>query len=617
MANESIRPDVTGTVTPNHLDPAIEEDIRPYQEAAKGQAPQWIDEPVEGTNLRHYKGFLGDFQYDPSQFELQMVKPPAGVDPNEPGFEVLRYVGKETDGHKIKIPEGINSTFCMFYGTDIKSVPVIPQGVESAQCMFGDCKNLKDGRTVFPSSLENTEMMFAGCHNMTKGPAMIPGSVKHADAMFFQCVSMKNTPVLANGLQTADDMFSNCRSMKDPPRLPRSLSSSSGMTYGCTGIDAAKDAALQKAKDKAREKFEKKLNRPTLGSRVGSMFSALMQVHAMRKMGYGFVMAPIMAHQMRKAGVFSRDFSGGVAAVAMGHGGMAGRAVYQLSMNASAKNAEKQQRRREEKLAQWDRLYGQGTDFNRQMKAQAAKGSRDEKNNLFLRILDMTSPEKKIYRESHGNAAVYQTQEQVLRENWSTSAGDVAEKKKIAKWYKDQLADKVAYCAEAESAIMRDTRYSSAKRDQALAGLSEMKQIMFEPLMSSMKNLQRDYQLFNEGDQRDIDKMLYSATGQHLFQGERQEQHSHRVSGWEFERVDPAAQQTHESSQPQTQRQGDPEVRQQSSEQPAPGRAETASHDRGNVEPGTGSESIRPQRNRPLPHVPDETPGKEDRGLEL
>src|SRR5699024_12178955 len=161
-----------------------------------------------------------------------------------------------------------------------------------------------------------------------------------------------------------------------------------------------------------------------------------------------------------------------------------------------------------------------------------------------------------------------------------------------------------------------DTRYSSAKRDQALAGLSEMKQIMFEPLMSSMKNLQRDYQLFNEGDQRDIDKMLYSATGQHLFQGEHQEQHSHRVSGWEFERVDPAAQQTHESSQPQTQRQGDPEARQQSSEQPAPGRAETASHDRGNVEPGTGSESIRPQRHRPLPHVPDETPGKEARGQE-
>ena len=44
---------------------------------------------------------FGKFDYDPSQFSLVKDK-----DSNE---EFLRYIGTETDGEKIKIPEGVSS----------------------------------------------------------------------------------------------------------------------------------------------------------------------------------------------------------------------------------------------------------------------------------------------------------------------------------------------------------------------------------------------------------------------------------------------------------------------------------------------------------------------------
>lgn len=518
MANNSIRPDQTPPVTGSTA-----EDVRPYEEALKETADVMIDEPIEGSNLRHHESFIGTFDYDPKQFEVQYVDMKPSQYGNGGSFPVLRYIGKETDGHKIQIPEGVENGAFMFYQTKVESVPKLPNSLTNGYSMFMECHSLKDGRTTFPPRMTEADFMFANCENMAKGPKVVPGTVKEASFMFADCAGMQNTPALGHGVEVTDGMFGGCKSLKNPPKLPRSVQSSTSMTFGCDGIDRTKDDLVNHARDTARQKFEKKLDRPTFGARVGSMFSALLQVHAMRKMGYGVVMAPIMAHQMRKAGVFSRDLSGGVAAVAMGHGGLAGRTVYQAAMNASAKNAQKQAQRRQQKLEQWDRLYGEGTNFNRQLKAQAAKGARDEKSGLFLRILDMSSPERRIYRESHGNATIYAQQEKVLRESWATSAVDVNEKKRLAKWYKDQLADKVAYCAEAEAAIKADPRYSSAKRERAMAGLDLMKQDMFSPLTDSMKNLQNQYQLFNDGDQRDIDRMLKSATGATLFHQEQRQ----------------------------------------------------------------------------------------------
>ena len=45
--------------------------------------------------IQHYKGKLGEFDYDDKEFKLE-------IDDEE----CLHYIGTETDGSKIKIPDG-------------------------------------------------------------------------------------------------------------------------------------------------------------------------------------------------------------------------------------------------------------------------------------------------------------------------------------------------------------------------------------------------------------------------------------------------------------------------------------------------------------------------------
>lgn len=516
MMDSTIRPDSAGYESKGFA----KDDIRSYEETFGQYGSVYIDEPVKDSNLRHYKGPSGDCVYDPTQFQLQIVEKKDDQYGGAHQIEVLRYIGSETDGRKIHIPEGLTDTSFMFYGSNVKSVPKIPEGVESAFAMFSECHSLKDGRVSFPASLKETEFMFANSENMLHGPKVIPGTVKNADYMFTGCAAMQNTPIACNGVQSMNGTYALCASLKDTPVIPKSVRQAANATYGCSGMDMARDAKEKSDRIAARAKFEEKLDRPSFGARVGSMFSALLQVHAMRKMGYGIVMAPLMTYQMRKAGNFGRDFNSGLAVLGMQHGGVAGRMLYNVSSEASAKNAEKQAMRRQEKLAQWDRLYGEGTDFNKKMQGQAARGAQDAKNGLFNRIFNMETSERQIYRESHGKARVYKAQEELLRENFGMSMGSVAETKSVAKWYKDQLADKVAYYVEAKNELNRNPSLSKAQRDRSLVGLDDFRKEAFGPLVDSMHSVQRDYHLFNDGDVRDINKMFRSVYGKDLFEDE-------------------------------------------------------------------------------------------------
>ena len=84
----------------------------------------------------HYEGELGIFDYDDDQFEI-----------NE--REYLRYIGKETDGSKIHIPEGITNCGEMFFDYRcLQKPPVIPDGVKDCRRMFAECKNLKEAPVI-------------------------------------------------------------------------------------------------------------------------------------------------------------------------------------------------------------------------------------------------------------------------------------------------------------------------------------------------------------------------------------------------------------------------------------------------------------------------------------
>ena len=65
--------------------------------------------------LKYYKGPLGNFEYDDVEFRVFT-------------YGVIKYIGKETDGTKIKIPEGILDCSYMFETCNLITPPVIPAG---------------------------------------------------------------------------------------------------------------------------------------------------------------------------------------------------------------------------------------------------------------------------------------------------------------------------------------------------------------------------------------------------------------------------------------------------------------------------------------------------------
>lgn len=518
----------TGTET--SVEHEIREDIKPYVDAF-GQdrlEDSYVDVPVEGDeHYRRYQGKLGDFVYDARNFELQIMESKYGDK-----MEILHYIGKETDGSKIELPQGdIKSMLGMFMGTDIKSGVVIPAGVECTSMMYANCHSLESAKVSLPPTVTDASFMYACCENLREGPKLVPGSVKNADYMLMDCVSLQNTPRFGQGVESMNGTLAYCKSLKDVPVIPNTVKQSNYTTIGCEGMDKHKDEQAAKQMQKAREKYEKKLDRPSFGARVGSMFSAVLQTHALRRMGYGAVMAPIMTHMLRKQGMLGKDLSSGVATMAMTKGGVMSHMIYRKAQENAVKKVERQAERKAEKMARWDRLYGNGTEFNRKMEASAANAERDVHRGLFRRLPTMETSQLNMYRESHGHAEIYRQQADLL-ESQSGANLDAVSKKQISKWFMDELSKKTTYLKEAEAAIESDTKLTASQRAESMMGLDIMREISLSPLTQTMQDLQRKHQLFNEGDCRNIDKMVQEITGRPVFGNQQQAYQTERQAVW-------------------------------------------------------------------------------------
>ena len=108
-------------------------------------------------NLEYCKSKkIGEFYYNPDEFRFC--------------DGVLYYIGKETDGSKIKIPKGIKSCYSMFFGCkNLKTAPQIPNGVEDCTSMFEGCESLKTP-PIIGYGIKNCKNMFLGCISLTKAP---------------------------------------------------------------------------------------------------------------------------------------------------------------------------------------------------------------------------------------------------------------------------------------------------------------------------------------------------------------------------------------------------------------------------------------------------------------
>lgn len=455
----------------------------------------------------HYDGVLGSFDYDTSMFELHTVDVPETEHFPAGQYEVLRYIGNESDGNKIKIPEGITNTSFMFMNSGINSMPKIPDGVEIADSMFSGCELMRVADKPFPSSLNSANFMFFGCGALDKGPDLIPGTVKDTNFMFGNCAKLKNTPRLLSGIENGEFMFCNCASLTDAPKIPSTMNEYSGMTYRCDGMDAKTDASNEAKMAQKRASLESKLDRNTFIEKVGSGFGAIMQCHALRQAGYGFIMAPIMTHIMRKNGSFDKSLSGGLAVSSVRRGGLTGVLLGGLAGKIN-KHGEKQRAKSAEKLDQFDRMNANVTGTNRTQSMRVmAVADKDVESGLFSRVQGLSETEKMPYRARFGGN--YDVCEKVMGKvfDMSKSTMNPKEKHAISEWYQKEVAACAAYYGEAKRTIKAKYK-SGPEYDKAMVGLDEVSKMQLEPLLNSVEYVQDKYHLFNDGDIRNIARMV-------------------------------------------------------------------------------------------------------------
>lgn len=302
--------------------------------------------------LIHYEGTLGKFEFNPNEFELQCVHAPADAYGNPATtYPILKYIGDEVDGNRIKIPEGLTDMTCMFEGNaNLQTMPEIPDTVEDGCCAFKDCTNLVAARPFsLTSKMKRASFMFSGCENMEHGPSMLPPRMKDATGMFVDCRSMTNTPVIVPGMECMDSTFANCESLTKKPVLPHTVKYADYATEGCTGIDNAEKKALADKNEKARAKFEKSLDKKGFTGHIGSVFSAAMQVHALHKSGYNMMMAVLVTNSLRKDGIFRNDMAGGFQALSRAS---KGATISTMLYHAARRQADDRAQRNAENKAQ-------------------------------------------------------------------------------------------------------------------------------------------------------------------------------------------------------------------------------------------------------------------------
>lgn len=465
----------------------------------------------------HYFGSHGDFVFDPNEFQIM------AMDSEESQFgcggrsHIIRYVGSETDGSKIQIPKGITDGTCMFMNTGITSMPKLPSSLQFADAMFMGTRitSVYQGAvspvtklSVLPLGLKSTSFMFANCRDLEIGPMNVPPLVKNANFMFTGCEKLTNTPKLNYGLLYGDSMFAGCHSLTYKPEKPRSMKSSDSMTYDCPRIDAYEDAKAVRQIAADRDAFERKINRPTFRQNMGKAFSYMLQMHMMRQMGFGIVMAPVMTHMMRKNGVFQKDFSHGAAQVFSsqknGVSQMLGKKIgkmgasYQQKLTAS----------RTEQLAQWDALYqdagvlGTATD-----KTMSYLAGNDYRDGLFRKMAVLDSSERQVVEERF--TARLDLRETYLRDRQQSGRLTDQDLHDVAQWYVEQISGCAAYYAEGKRLVDTGEKYSKdSDKLFARRGLEEISKIQMDELVESAERMQASYHLFSDKDLRLITKIL-------------------------------------------------------------------------------------------------------------
>lgn len=126
--------------------------------------------------IRSYNGILGKFEYDDTQFSIADAK-----------YGSLIYIGEETDGSKIQIPNGVINLTNTFASSDITSPPKIPYGVKIMKSTFINT-NIEEMPEI-PNTVEIMDFAFA--KTKIRDVKRLPNNLKSSENIFQDCLYME------------------------------------------------------------------------------------------------------------------------------------------------------------------------------------------------------------------------------------------------------------------------------------------------------------------------------------------------------------------------------------------------------------------------------------------
>ena len=149
----------------------------------------------------------------------------------------LKYIGTETDGTKIKVPDGLEDGSEMFEQTGLTSSAQLPESLRIMNNMYRGCADLKDPGTI-PYGVTSMDGAYAYT-GIIETPEL-PDTVTHANFAFDHCADLKRCKNFPANLKEADCMFSGNASLEElPPELPDTLTDMDGFACGCSSLKQA------------------------------------------------------------------------------------------------------------------------------------------------------------------------------------------------------------------------------------------------------------------------------------------------------------------------------------------------------------------------------------------
>lgn len=477
------------------------------------------------SGLIHYKGALGEFDYDPSLWTLNYVDVP--MDGLNTGCDVVRtpclqFNDKEdkfADGDlsKLEIPPVKDASF-MFAGSAANSITKLPDKmpdtIQTGLHMYGNCVNVKDASNVrFSKNLENSAFMFSGCSNLEKGPNVIPSSVKNMDGMFQSCVKLQNTPVISNGVESAAYAFANCQSLTKKPNKPKSLDFDDNLTYGCSGLDAATSQETKKIADKRMKKADRQAgsDSATIGDNLKGLLAIHMQYRALQHSGWGAVSAMAVVVSMRyfsKEGTQSNADGYKQAATIMRNN----RNNFEATLyNAMANGEAKSQEDREKKRTMNSDTMRAASEGNvvrnkKNLKSASDKAYNDVKNDRFASVASAKGIiSKRDVLLYEGNSKNIDAARRMMAK---TNVLGPNARKSIASDYKQELVEASVYYNMAKLQIQKSYKKNSKEYAENMKGLETVMDYKLDGMMPYIEKAQKENTLFNNGDIHEMHDLL-------------------------------------------------------------------------------------------------------------